>query len=177
MSATAPILNQLPIEVNTECIATDEDGHQCARFTTKGDLCNQHCRALLGLKVRTSTIANAGLGLFTTRAFDRGDLLCQYKGRVMTSAEFKASPSAYGVRLWRGVLDARRSSDGFARYANAAARVREVNAHLIADSKLRKGGSGSVIWLQATKPIPAGTEVLIRYGANYHTEQGNVGLL
>ena len=175
----APILNRLTIEVNVECEAFDEGvdmekgterlyaRKQCGRFTDRGNLCEEHAVELLGVRVAPSDIA--GLGLFAAgHTFHKGDVICPYLGEVMTSAEFEAEPSAYAVRLYRGVLDARRSSDGFGRYANAARRKRDVNAQLISESKLVRGGSGKKIFLQATKKIEDGAEILLAYGTQYH---------
>lgn len=174
----APILNQLPIEVECECVATNEDGTECGRFTTKGDMCPQHARSVWGVEVRLSTIPNAGDGLFATRDFRRGDIVCSYPGRIMAKGAFDANPSAYGVKLHdASVLDARRTSDGFGRYANAAQRAGQVNGQLISERKVMgRKGSGKKILLQATKPIAAGTEVLLRYGNEYNWAGGVGGL-
>ena len=167
-----PILTQLPITVLAECIATDANGQECGNFTEKGNMCRVHSTAVLGLEVKESLIAGAGDGLFATRRFERGDVVCEYgPGTVMTSEAFRLSPSAYGCRLWRGVLDCRRTDQGFGRYCCAANQARQVNAQLIAESKLVKRGSGSRVYVQALKTIEPGSEIYVKYGKNWWQEQ------
>jgi hypothetical protein len=175
--AAIPILNQLSIEVLIECSAINVNGHECARFTDKGHLCAQHAQLLLGVRVKPSLIPGAGQGLFAAgREFDKGDVICEYLGEHMTTAAFIAMPSALGVQLYRGVLDARRTCDGFGRYANAANTARQANAQLISERKLiGRRGSGSRIFLQATKTIRDGQEVLLKYGLRYWQAHAPIG--
>ena len=171
-----PILNQLPITVLAECIATDANGRECGEWVEKGNMCRRHSRAVLGVEVKKSLIAGAGDGLFATRRFERADVICEYgPGTIMTSEAFRLNPSAYGCRLWRGVLDCRRTDQGFARYCCAANTERQVNAQLLSESKLVKRGSGSRVFCQATKDIEAGDEIYVRYGAAYWKEQAPGG--
>ena len=159
--ATAPILQQLTIEVLTEC----HWPAGCDRLTSHSDLCWQHAEEMWGVRVRPSLIPGAELGLFaSTRSFKRGDVICPYLGKVMSGSDFRALPSAYGVQLSGGrVLDARRTSDGLGRYACSASSVRGRNAQLITEHKLLGRGSGSKVFLQATKRIADGDEVLLYY--------------
>lgn len=175
--ATAPILPQLPIEVLTECTALTRHGTECARFSNKGFLCAQHARLELGVKVGLSSIAGAGEGLFAAgRDFHKGDVICEHLGTHMTKAAFQSNPSMFGVQLYRGVLDARRTSDGFARYANAANTARQANAQLLTERKLiGRRGLGSRVFLQATKPIHDGEEILVKYGSGYWRGSGWAG--
>jgi hypothetical protein len=175
--AAAPILPQLPIEVLIECAAITSNGTECARFTDKGHLCAQHAQLLLGVRVKPSLIAGAGEGLFAAgREFHKGDVICEYLGTQMTTAAFRAKPSVFAVQLYRGVLDARRTCDGFARYANAANTARQANAQLISERKLiGRRGSGSRIFMQATKAIQDGDEILVKYGSGYWRGNGSAG--
>ena len=176
-AAPIPILPQLPIEVLIECAAITTAGTECAQFTDKGHLCAQHAQLLLGVRVKPSLIPGAGGGLFAAgRDFHKGDVICEYLGVQMASLTFQANPSAYAVRLYRGVLDARRTCDGFGRYANAANSARQANAQLISERKLiGRRGSGRRIFLQATKAIHDGEEVLVKYGSGYWHGNGSVG--
>jgi hypothetical protein len=175
--ADVRILNQLPIEVLIECSAINANGRECARFTDKGDLCTQHAQLLLGVRVKLSLIPGADEGLFAAgRDFHQGDVICAYLGAQMTTAAFRANPSAYAVQLYRGVLDARRTCDGFGRYANAANAMRQANAQLISERKLiGRRGSSSRIFLQATKTIRDGHEVLLKYGPGYWRAHAPIG--
>jgi hypothetical protein len=87
--------------------------------------------------VKPSLIPGAGEGLFAAgRDSNKGDVLCEYLGIQMTTAAFNASPSASAVQLYRDVLDARRTCDGFGRYTNAANTVRQASTQLISERKL-----------------------------------------
>ena len=160
-----------------ECAAITGNGTECARFTDKGHLCAQQARLLLGVRVKPSQIAGAGEGLFAAgREFDKGDVICEYLGAQMATAAFRAKPSVFGVQLYRGVLDARRTCDGFARYANTANTARQANAQLISERKLiGRRGSGSRIFLQATKTVQDGEEFWVRYGSGYWRANGSIG--
>ena len=172
---TAPILNRLSVEVLCQCEAVDADGTECSRFTEKGDLCAEHLDRDLGLRVGASTIAGAGLGLFATRAFAKGEQVCEYKGTIVKlkgAGGFEQHPSAHGVGLSGGlVLDAVRSSAGFGRFVNAAQRRSDINCQLISLRKILGGrapaGSGKVVYVQCTKRVPAGAEWLCAYGSDY----------
>ena len=173
MAHQAPILERLTIEVECVCIAKRTDGSDCHRFTSHGDMCPQHARQILGVEVGQSTIVGAGLGLFVTRAFPRGHVLCEYKGRVVSRETWAVHPSAYGVRLYNGnTIDAVRSCDGFGRYANAGATKRLQNGHLVSGRQLdQRRGSGKQIYLQLTKAVREGDEVLISYGDSYFRDR------
>jgi hypothetical protein len=98
------------------------------------------------------------------RGFVKGDVICEYLGVQMERSVFDSLPSAYGVQLHRGVLDARRTCDGFGRYANAAPGARDINSQLISERKLiGRRGAGSRIFLQATRTIRDGEEILLQY--------------
>ena len=172
-----PVLNHLPVEVICECVALDQSGAECGRLTDRGNMCPQHAASVLGVRVAASNIAGAGDGLFATRRFERGDVVCEYgPGRVYSSAEFAASPSAYGVRLYRGVLDCRNTNEGFGRYVNAATRTSEVNCILVSEAKLRRGGSGKRVFVQCKRAqIQPGEELYLAYGAGFWREQAPAG--
>ena len=103
----------------------------CDELTEIGDLCNQHAIDLLGLMVKTSILENAGLGLFTTRPRRKGDYICPYLGRIVSSTDSEMAPDEYSVEIDRErVLTARYSSDGFGRYTNDG-RSNAVNNYLL----------------------------------------------
>jgi hypothetical protein len=148
----------------------------CEELTEIGDLCVQHAIELSGLTVKTSTLENAGLGLFTTRPRRKGDYICPYLGQIVSSANFELAPDDYSVEIDReSVLSARYSSDGFARYANDG-RSKAVNnclllteatfARVHAKSRFRRRERGAVC-LVAKRNIEAGAELLVSYGKQY----------
>jgi hypothetical protein len=91
----------------------------CDEMTEIGDLCEQHAIDLLGLRAKTSSLEDAGLGLFTTKPRREGEYICTYLGRIVSSADFEIAPDEYSVEIdGERVLSARYSTDGFGRYAN-----------------------------------------------------------
>lgn len=140
---------------------------ECDCFVEKGNLCDDHAVVLLGVRVLPSMIA--GEGLFAVgKSFGRGSVICEYEGQFMTRAQFDASPSLYAADLGHGdVIDARRSCDGFARYANAAMRRQDVNAQIIVEAGLVPGGSNRKAFLETTRDIADGEEILLAYGPKY----------
>ena len=104
-----------------ECTAIIANGTECARFTDEGHLCTQRARLLLGVRVKPNLIPGAGEGSFAVGGqFAKGEVICEYLGTHMTTAAFRGNPWAFATQLYRGTLGARRTCDGFARYANAA---------------------------------------------------------
>jgi hypothetical protein len=180
--AAPPILNRLSVEVLCQCIAQDADGTECQNFTVHSDVCAFHLSRDYGLRIGASTVSGAGLGLFATRDFAKGERVCQYKGKIVSRAAFEAEPSLYGVGLSGGlVLDAVLSSAGAGRYVNSAPRKRDVNCQLISLRKIlgrrAPAGSGKVIYVQCTKRVVrAGEEWFCLYGNNYSWPAGVHGL-
>jgi hypothetical protein len=62
-------------------------------------------RAKLGIDVRPSTLAGAGIGLFAYKTFPKGSKVASYSGRLVPASE--AKDSEYAVAWRRGqVVDA-----------------------------------------------------------------------
>ena len=49
------------------CTGTTKKGQHCKQRTAKGQYCWNHMSSVLGLRLRTSTVPGAGLGLFASR--------------------------------------------------------------------------------------------------------------
>jgi SET domain-containing protein len=119
------------------------------------------------LYVKKSTLPNAGKGLFTKKFIPKGTRIVEYKGRTRTWKEVQAdedeSPYIYYVKR-NFVIDALNDKKALARYANDArglARVKDINnnAEYIEE--------GVRVFIEATKDIPAGGEILVGYGPEY----------
>jgi hypothetical protein len=132
-------------------------------------MCWQHYQSRHHLKLAPSRIANAGLGLYTTRAIQRYKKIANYTGKMMTDDEWTADPSDYAVQ-WddNKVLDARSTQDAIGRYANEcrapdrrAGRCRGNNA------LLRHTRNNTAIVESRGARIPAGSEILLPYGRRY----------
>jgi hypothetical protein len=123
------------------------------------------------LIVKTSTIPNAGNGLFAQKAFKKGSKIAEYTGTVISAkaADKKASATDgsadYLINLSTGkVLDvfASKCLAGIANDAEGFVKTKGFanNSEIQEDDEVR-------VWLVATKNIPAGGEILVGYGEEY----------
>ncbi|CAK4712881.1 hypothetical protein LEN26_006484 [Aphanomyces euteiches] len=117
----------------------------------------------LGVEVKTSTLPNAGLGLFTTKQFHRNDIVCQYRGRILTTAEaLHVEDKSYSMRLGNDVyVDARESLDVLARYIN------DCRSRGVYNVEFEKLPELQVANVRALRDIPAGRELFANYGKWY----------
>jgi uncharacterized protein len=119
------------------------------------------------LYVKTSTLPNAGKGLFTKKFIPKGTRIVEYKGRTRTWKEVKKdldeSPYIYYVKR-NFVIDALNDKKALARYANDARglqRVKELN------NNAEYVEEGVRVFIEAVKDIPAGGEIFVGYGPEY----------
>jgi uncharacterized protein len=119
------------------------------------------------LYVKTSTLPNAGKGLFTKKFIPKGTRIVEYKGRTRTWKEVQKdedeSPYIYYVKR-NFVIDALNDKKALARYANDARglqRVKELN------NNAEYVEEGVRVFIQAAKDIPAGGEIFVGYGPEY----------
>lgn len=117
------------------------------------------------LRVDLSCIDGAGRGLFATRSFEEGELICVYRGRQLrtaTAARLPASERVYLMRLGPQVyVDAADEHSCLARYINDARRAAHQNAYF---DKCPEEGVARV---RALRQIRCGEEILASYGAWY----------
>lgn len=118
------------------------------------------------LEVKTSTIPGAGLGLFTKVDIAKGTRVIEYKGRITIWKEVKHDSTnmyLYTINP-RHVIDARRTKKALARYANDAkglTRIKGITNNCVyVNESLRA-------FIEASKNIPAGAELLVDYGKAY----------
>lgn len=119
------------------------------------------------LFVKPSTLPGAGFGLFTRVPINKGTRITEYKGRLVRWAEVRHldGVNGYLLRVHRSwAIDARHRTHTWGRYANdAKGSVRRLgmrnNAEYVAE--------GLRCYLDAIRPITAGEEILVGYGAEY----------
>lgn len=127
--------------------------------------CWQHTQQVQGLRVKPSTVAGAGKGLFATKTFERNQTIAPYKGEKLTHAQLERRYPGDTVAQYvaqRGpdlFLDARRTSAGVARYANHK-RPPQNNADLTA-------APHNKVELEAKRRIRPGQEIFVDYGPEY----------
>lgn len=119
------------------------------------------------VRVRKSQLPGAGKGLFARVEIPKGTRIVEYTGVITTWKEVDHNDGENGYIYYvkrNHVIDASRTPEALARYANDArglARVRGLsnNASYTED--------GLKVYITATKDIPAGAEILVSYGKEY----------
>jgi hypothetical protein len=160
-----------PIVARERCHFVCPTGRRCKRKSLRGPYCFQHLAKEKQLRIKTSGIPNAGLGLFTTVARERGDLIAPYgDGQIVVShdpsyggsyvLQIKKNPPSY--------INAQRTNAGEGRYSNSNRGGRN-NAQLLYNSRTRLGAERKAE-VRATRSIPAGAEVTVPYGPQYWRE-------
>jgi hypothetical protein len=134
-----------------------------------------------GVEVRPSTIPGAGNGLFATRRFERLDIVTMYDGELADAADCRADrerdpgsvthyrSTRHGGVVIKGLRDPlaaqKRGGGSFANHAWVAS---ERNATLETDFLEKPvNGRQHVGYIQATRAILPGEEILIDYGRQY----------
>ena len=122
----------------------------------------------LGRDVELRPSPNKGVGVFALRDLAAGAVLDRYTGRYMDVAEYDRrweddlTTGDYAMRLNSGILvdaeDATRSS--WVRYINHS--KRKANAEPV-----DLNGSMDILFIQTTRDVAAGEEILFDYGDNY----------
>ncbi len=119
------------------------------------------------LYTKKSTLPNAGKGLFTKVAIEKGTRICEYKGRKTDWKDVKEDEGENGYIFFinnKTVIDALKSIKTFGRYANDAAGFAKIkgltnNAEYVVEGKR--------CFIDAKKDIPAKSEIFVSYGKEY----------
>ncbi len=119
------------------------------------------------LYIRASSIPYSGKGLFTKKLIPKGSRIVEYKGRLSTWKEVNHRKWANGYIFYidrNHVVDASTFKKASGRYANDARGLTRIkgltnNAEYIAE--------GFNVYIDATRDIPAGSEILVDYGKEY----------
>ena len=125
-----------------------------------------------GLRIKKSTIPQAGRGLFSTRPFEKDETVAHYTGdiavgRRVMKGNFGGSDYLFAVNDSVGI-DAARTNTAPGRMINASDKPGNripPNVRWVADQRNRR------VRLVATKRIPAGTEIFVPYGSGYWKKQ------
>lgn len=119
------------------------------------------------LYVKKSTLPNSGKGLFTKVFIPKGTRIVEYKGRRTVWKDVKDDDGKNGYIFYinsKCVIDALPTVNALGRYANDAkgySRVKGItnNSEYVVEGKR--------CFIEATKDIPAGSEIFVGYGAEY----------
>jgi len=107
------------------------------------------------LIVKRSTLPGAGKGLFTKVFIPKGTRIVEYKGEIVTWKEVEAMADDRNGYVFffnnRYCIDAWKTKKGVAHVKN--------NSEYVTEKKH--------CYIEATRDIPAGSEILVGYGAEY----------
>ena len=119
------------------------------------------------LVVKRSTLPGSGKGLFTTKLIPKGARIVEYKGKLTNWKDVKHDNGSNGYIYYVNkdhVIDAKPHIKALARYANDArglSRKKGVaNNAVYSEDNLK-------VYIEATKDIPANSEILVAYGKEY----------
>ena len=157
------------------CIATNKNGSQCKRQVCIGlPYCFSHLQSLKYLKIKPSTIPNAGKGLFASQTgvrpnavvFNTNAVIIEYAGEIITSREiiqrYNYYNAPYAIRI-----NSNRYED--AALERGAASLANHEEYTTGNAVFRpfKRNNQDFMRLIATKPIRNGEEIFADYGADY----------
>ena len=119
------------------------------------------------LFTQESGIPGAGQGLFTRIAIPKGTRIIEYTGKVTdwANADHQEGLNAYIYFLTEEhVIDAAKRKKSMARYANDARGMKRIKGITNNSEYVEEGLK---VFIEATKNIPAGAEILVGYGKEY----------
>jgi len=119
------------------------------------------------LFVKKSGLPKAGKGLFTKIAIKKGTRIVEYKGRLQSWKEVKAEDGFNGYLMYihrNAVINALPAVKTLGRYANDAMGIIRIeglrnNSEYVSE--------GNRCFIEATKNIKPGEEILVGYGREY----------
>jgi hypothetical protein len=127
------------------------------------------------IEVKTSTIPNAGKGLFALQDFSKGDEICEFTGKEVSKEEIKkltgtraeyliGKDDGSTVDVYNSKSPAKYSNDhdGYLKATKKAGFEKKNNCEIM---ELDNGE----LWLIATKKIKEGDEIFCSYGSSYWT--------
>lgn len=135
----------------------------------------RHCeKQMPQLLIKKSQLPDSGKGLFTLDDIPKGGRICEYSGRRRKWVEVKHldGHNGYLLRLNRTTaIDAKSLNSGKGRYANDAAGLSRIpglknNAEYLI--------YGDRVFIEATRRIQAGEEILVSYGKDFWRLQRNL---
>jgi uncharacterized protein len=119
------------------------------------------------LYLKKSTLPGAGKGLFTKVFIPKGTRIVEYKGKILTWKEVEKMPEYRNGYVFyftsKHVIDAWKHK-GFAHYANDAKGIIRVEGVRNNSDYVTKGKR---CFIDATRDIPAWSEILVGYGGEY----------
>jgi hypothetical protein len=177
----------------TRCVAYRAGNRErCKLKTCYGNYCHVHLRkpyyekknsvdkTIIGLRIKDSTIAAAGRGLFATRDMEKGENIMQFDFEKLNGADMRArydyddteGTAPYGFKI-SGMQDTYGDAACLRNppsFANDPKNKKKVNA-IFKPYDVR---GRTQVWLQTRKTIKAGAEIFVDYGADYWKKMDNI---
>jgi len=119
------------------------------------------------LLVKESNLPGSGKGLFTKIFIPKGTRIIEYKGKITTWKDADHQDGANGYIYFvtkNHVVDSRPHEHELARFVNDARGLTRVKG---VTNNCEYVEEGMRIYIEATKNIPAGTELFVGYGKEY----------
>ncbi len=160
-----------------QCIGLSKNGQQCRRHQFLNlPYCFMHMKSVLHLKVKTSTIENAGKGLFADNGsndneivFRKDDIICKYCGDDINENElvdrYGDYTGAYAIQVKNNLYEDAALYRGVGSMVNHTNNKTKINCRFSTNYR--------EITIKATKNIRNGSELLISYGNEYLFDSQN----
>ena len=116
---------------------------------------------------KRSGIPGSGKGLFTKKFIPKGTRIVEYKGRLTTWKEVKHNDGANGYIYYMDknhVLDAHTYKKALGRFANDAKGLQKIKGLANNSAYVEENYR---VFIEATKDIPANSEIFVSYGKEY----------
>jgi hypothetical protein len=147
-----------------QCVADTKAGSQCKAKTRHGEYCWMHLAQLHGARIKKSTIADGGKGLFAARDYKKNDVIARYTGDlVSTDTDDNYQGSMYVLELTQEVaIDAARTNTAEGRMINDARGSGHRN-----NARFSVNQANKTAVLRAKRNIKKGEEFFCSYGSSY----------
>jgi uncharacterized protein len=119
------------------------------------------------LYVKASSIPNSGRGLFTKKLIPKGTRIVEYKGKLTSWKEVDHRNWSNGYIFYidrKRVVDASTYLKALGRFANDARGLGRIKG---LRNNAEYKAEGDKVYIDATRDIPAGAEILVDYGKEY----------
>ena len=155
------------------CSANTNAGAQCAQRTAVAHLCWNHLQRDLGVRVKASSVAGAGRGLFAARpsGLPAGHRIPYTGDEIALGRDDRGGPYVLETRRGEGI-DAARRNCGLGRWVNDPrgavdehGRARSANCEFVLHTP--PGSGQRIAAVRTLRPVQSGEELLVRYGADY----------
>lgn len=163
---------------NSQCSANKKDGSRCSKRCVIGyEYCYSHLLYNKHLRIKASTIPNAGKGLYAISPypnddviFRKGSTITEYKGELINAQQleqrYDGHNAPYGVQV-----DRNNFIDG-AKFRTVGSLANNKPNHN--NAKLVINQRNKTARLEATKNIRNGDEIFLAYGQTYRKYERGV---